>query len=215
MTGGILLAHLWRVSSERAPVVVEVGAMSHPSTIGAVTLAGFVAFGAAPSWAERDASAAGTSAQAFMEAAASQGQMEVELGQLAQTRSARSDVKELAGRIVKDHTNTNDELHALAKTKNMQLSTSLDSKERTRYDRLAQLSGEAFDRAYLRKILSDHEHDVTEFRRASQSSEDADVRAFAARTLVTLENHLDHARRVASGKAPSSAASEEPRGDSR
>jgi len=46
-------------------------------------------------------------------------------------------------------------------------------------------------------LLSDHEKDVAEFEMESKSGTDAEVKAFAARTLPTLKIHLRLARAIA------------------
>ena len=42
--------------------------------------------------------------------------------------------------------------------------------------------------------LKDHKKDVTEFRKASQNAKDSDVKAWAAKTLPTIEEHLEMAQ---------------------
>jgi putative membrane protein len=39
-------------------------------------------------------------------------------------------------------------------------------------------------------MLKDHQKDVSEFRKQSQSGKDAEIKAWAAKTLPTLETHL-------------------------
>jgi putative membrane protein len=46
-------------------------------------------------------------------------------------------------------------------------------------------------------MVKDHEEDVAAFRRASRVARDPGVRAFAAKTLPTLEMHLQMARDTA------------------
>jgi putative membrane protein len=46
-------------------------------------------------------------------------------------------------------------------------------------------------------MLEDHKKDVAEFRKESQSASDPDVKEFAAKTLPTLEKHLDRINEVA------------------
>jgi putative membrane protein len=43
-------------------------------------------------------------------------------------------------------------------------------------------------------MVKDHTKDVNEFRRESQSAKNPDVKAFAAQTLPTLEDHLSMAK---------------------
>jgi len=128
--------------------------------------------------------------QTFVIGAAKGGLAEVELGKLAQEKAASTEVKNFGKRMVDDHSKANDELQSLAKNKNITLPADLDPKDKALRDRLSKLSGAAFDRAYMNAMLSDHRKDVSEFKRESAAGKDPDVKAFAAKTLPTLEEHL-------------------------
>lgn len=121
---------------------------------------------------------------------------EVELGRLATERASNDRVKQFGQRMVTDHGKANDELKALAQTKNITLPSDLDERHKATRDRLAKLSGDAFDRAYMREMVMDHRKDVTEFRRESQSGKDPDIKAWAAKMLPTLEDHLKQAQDI-------------------
>jgi putative membrane protein len=43
-------------------------------------------------------------------------------------------------------------------------------------------------------MLDDHQKDVADFEKAAKSAKDADVKDFAARTLPTLQSHLQLAQ---------------------
>jgi putative membrane protein len=45
----------------------------------------------------------------------------------------------------------------------------------------------------MHEMVEDHRHDVREFRKHANSRKDNDAKAFAARTLPTLQNHLETA----------------------
>jgi len=122
--------------------------------------------------------------------AARGGMGEVELGQLASQKAQSDQVKQFAQRMVQDHGKANDELKSLAQQKNITLPTELDAKHKATHDRLSKLSGAQFDRAYMQDMLQDHRKDVNDFRKESQSGKDSDVKAWAAKTLPTLEEHL-------------------------
>jgi putative membrane protein len=47
-----------------------------------------------------------------------------------------------------------------------------------------------FDKAYREDVVSDHEKDVKEFEKASKGAKDADIKAWASKTLPTLQEHL-------------------------
>jgi len=126
----------------------------------------------------------------FVTKAAIGGMAEVKLGTLATEKAANADVKSFGQQMVDDHGKANDELKQLASTKGITLPTDIDAKEQAKYDRLSKLSGAEFDRAYMREMVSDHRTDVAEFRHESEHGSDPDVKAWAAKTLPTLEHHL-------------------------
>jgi putative membrane protein len=135
-----------------------------------------------------------TADAAFAMAAAEGGLAEVELGRLAKEHASSADVKKFADRMVEDHGKANDELAGILKPKGITAPTALKGKEKSNYDRLAKLNGAAFDRAYMADMVKDHEKDVKEFERESTSGKDPDLKAFADRTLPTLQDHLKMAR---------------------
>ena len=66
---------------------------------------------------------------------------------------------------------------------------------------LEKLSGAAFDDAYSQHMLKDHQKDVAMFKKQSTSGSDADTKAWAAKTLPTLEEHLAQAKTLADKNA--------------
>jgi len=131
--------------------------------------------------------------------AARGGLAEVELGQLASEKASSDQVKQFGQKMVTDHGKANDELKSLAQSKNITLPTDTDAKHKATRDRLSKLSGAAFDRAYMQDMLSDHRKDVSDFRKESQSGKDPEVKAWAAKTLPTLEEHLQLAQSASRG----------------
>ena len=132
----------------------------------------------------------------FLADAAMGAMAEVELGKLAQQKAASNLVKQFGGRMVTDHGQANDELKQIAESKGVTLPSEPDLSKRKEFDKLASLSGAAFDREYMAHMLEDHRKDVAEFRQASESAKDGEVRAFASKTLPTLEDHLKQAQSV-------------------
>jgi putative membrane protein len=134
--------------------------------------------------------------RAFVLEAAHGGMAEVELGRLAADKASNADVKQFGQRMVDDHGKANDELKALASQKNVTLPTELDAKHKATVARLSKLSGEAFDRAYMTDMVADHNKDVATFTRQSKMAKDADLKAWAAKTLPTLQEHQKMAREI-------------------
>jgi putative membrane protein len=148
----------------------------------------------------------GAADQAFAKEAAIGGMAEVELGNLAKQNAASADVKQFGDRMVTDHGKANDELKQWASQKNVTLATELDAKHKATRDRLSKLNGEAFDKAYMHEMVLDHQKDVAAFRKESTSGKDADLKAWAGKTLPTLEDHLKMAQDTASKVGAAGAA---------
>ena len=53
-----------------------------------------------------------------------------------------------------------------------------------------------FDRAYMKDMVKDHKHDVSEFKKEAKKAKDPDVQKFAQSTLPTLEEHLAMAQKT-------------------
>lgn len=132
----------------------------------------------------------------FMTEAAIGGMAEVELGKLASTKAQNADVKKFAQMMVADHGKANTELKALATKKGVTLPTELDAKHKSTMTELQGLSGAAFDKAYIAGQLADHEKTVKMFQAQAQNATDPDVKAFAAKTLPTLQEHLEMVRNL-------------------
>lgn len=137
-----------------------------------------------------------TSDQHFMKEAAQGGMAEEELGQLAAEKASSPDVKDFAQRMVKDHSQANEQLKQLASQKGVTLPTSLSAKDQATKDKLSKLSGEAFDQAYMSDMRKDHKTDIAAFQKESASGKDPDVKQFASQTLPTLKDHLKQAESV-------------------
>ncbi len=141
----------------------------------------------------------------FIQDAANGGADEVALGQVAAERAMAPEVRELGEHMVADHTEANQEIARLVAQKGITLvdpanaagtaeAPRLDSDGQRAVKKLTELSGAAFDREYVKMMVSDHEKVVKEFEDASRNAQDADVKAFAAKTLPILDKHLRMAR---------------------
>jgi len=139
----------------------------------------------------------GSADRKFATEAAQGGQTEVALGKLAVSKASNPDVKEFGQRMVDDHSKANDELKSLAMSKSFALPSGIGSKNSAVVAKLSKLSGTAFDRAYMKDMVEDHVHDVAAFAKESKSAKDPDLKAWAGRTLPTLEDHLKMARAAA------------------
>jgi len=142
---------------------------------------------------------------AFMNDAGPGSMAEVELGRLAVKQAASSDVKQFAQKMIEDHSKAVDELKQLAGRKKVNLPPDVTPKHKEVMEKLSKLQRADFDREYVKEMVAAHEKDVAAFTGVSQNATDADVKAFAAKTLPTLQMHLQMIRDMA-GKMGISAA---------
>ncbi|HUB68085.1 MAG TPA: DUF4142 domain-containing protein [Candidatus Methylacidiphilales bacterium] len=160
--------------------------------------------GSAEKSATKDDSNKKSSPQAFSDEhflikAQEGGLTEVHLGQIAQQNGSSDQVKQFGARMVADHSKANDALKNLAQQKGVNLPEKLDASHQAMVNRLSKLSGSAFDRAYIRAMVKDHQEDAAEFKEASASTQDPDVKAFASKTLSLINDHLADAKNIQSG----------------
>ena len=140
----------------------------------------------------------------FVQEAASGGMAEVKLGQLAQQKGTSDAVKSFGSRMVSDHSKAGDELKTAASQSNISMPDKMNAKDEATYNRLSKMSGAAFDREYARNMVTDHTHDIAEFRKEAIDGKDDSIKNFASQTLPTLQEHLKLARSME--KAVSSSA---------
>lgn len=116
--------------------------------------------------------------------------LEIELGKIAQQRATNAQVKQFAARMVQDHTKANEELKKVADAKGAASPSSVDRKYRKDIDDLKSVPAARFDQAYMDYMVKDHREDIKDFDKEAKSGKDADVKAFAAKSLATLQEHL-------------------------
>lgn len=126
--------------------------------------------------------------------AAQGGLAEVKLGQLALEKASSPDVKSFAQKMVDDHSKANDQLKEAAGKDRMTLPNTMDAKDQSLYNELRDLSGPAFDKAYMKAMVKDHEEDIKEFHKEANKGANADIKSFASTTLPTLQEHLELAK---------------------
>ncbi len=135
--------------------------------------------------------------QTFVMKASAAGLAEVNAGLAAPRHTTNADVRKFAKHLVDDHTKANQQLNRIADRKRFRVAQAMDAKHRMALERMATLRGKDFDRAFARQMVKDHEEAISLFRAESKHGRDADLKAFASKTLPTLEEHLHMAEKLA------------------
>jgi putative membrane protein len=142
----------------------------------------------------------------FAKEAAQGGMAEVKLGQLAQDKGLSYSVKNFGKRMVDDHSKAGDKLKDIASQENITLPADIAAKDQATYDRLSKLNGAAFDRAYAKNMVKDHEADIAAFQKETNGGKVDSLKSFASNMLPTLQDHLKEAKAMMKTVAGSSAA---------
>jgi putative membrane protein len=124
----------------------------------------------------------------FVKEAAIGGMAEVELSKLAQ-KSENADIKRFADRMIQDHTKANEQLTAVTTQLGVDVPKTLDSEHQRMREKLQTLHSKAFDDQYMGDMVEDHNKAVKLFQQEEHSGQRPELKQFAQKTLLTLEEH--------------------------
>lgn len=133
----------------------------------------------------------------FVEDASAKGVAEVEAGKLAQEKGTSADVKTFADMMVKDHSEANTKLKALADSKKLEVSNNQMLLDKAKSMILELRSAKSFDQAYANNQVKAHEATIKLFEEEVADGKDAELKAFATQTLPKLKHHLTEAQALA------------------
>ena len=127
----------------------------------------------------------------FVLEAASSDMFEIESSKLAVER-ANEKTKPFAQQMLTDHQKTADELKALVTSGKAKatIPTAMSSAHQGMLDDLKKLQGEEFTKQYHSDQEDVHEDAVDLFKRYGDEGENAELKAWAAKTRPALEHHL-------------------------
>ncbi len=144
---------------------------------------------------------------AFVQQAAAGGMAEIQSAQLALSTSQRSSVKQFAQRMITDHTQNDEQLSALLKSKGATVAAAATPEETAQLTRLQGEKGRAFDTSYLHDEVNDHAMMLQLMKNEAANGTDPDLKAFAAQTATVVQQHLTMAERISGYRPRRTAAS--------
>jgi putative membrane protein len=130
----------------------------------------------------------------FVMKAAQASMAEIKMGQAALQNASSADVKSFAQRMIDDHIKANTELLAMAQQKGITVPPMLTSKDMSAMEKMSKRTGADFDRDYMMNQVKAHEAASALFTKESASGADPDFKAFAAKYLPAINEHLEMAR---------------------
>src|SRR3954465_4583293 len=124
---------------------------------------------------------------------------EVQLGQLSQQKGGSDGVRNFGQQLVTDHTSANQRATAVAGQTGVTPPGEPNKQQKAVYDRMSKLSGDAFDRQFVKHMVDDHKKDVAEYQEAKRQNDPA--AGYAGETVPTLQQHLQTAQSLAKDSA--------------
>lgn len=172
--------------------------MTHPHSRALVLAAAVSLFFGVTTLAQTPStvSSSATPDATFVKQASAAGLAEVSLGKLGAEKGTSEDIKTFGQTMVDDHTKAGDELKTIAAGKSIPASTAPMPADAEAAAMIGKKDGAAFDAAFRTKMVADHEKVIKLFTTESTSGKDADLKAFATKTLPTLRHHLEMARHL-------------------
>jgi putative membrane protein len=136
--------------------------------------------------------------QEFVSKALQGGDIEVQLGQLAQQKSQSQDVKQFGQKMVQDHSQMGDKwFKPLAKQLGVSEPKGPSKKDKKLIAKLEGLSGNDFDTEYIKAMVKDHQDDLKDFQSETQMAQDPNVKQVAQQGQNVISQHLQMIEQVA------------------
>jgi putative membrane protein len=133
--------------------------------------------------------------QTFLQDAVQGNLAEVQMGHLAQQKGQSDAVKSYGEMLVTDHSANNEKATTLAEQNGLTAPTQPSAKQKAVYDKLAGLSGAAFDREFAKMMVMDHKENIAKFKREAAKKGDP-LAQYASDTLPVLQKHLEAAEKL-------------------
>jgi len=132
---------------------------------------------------------------------------EIDAGNLAVQKASNEEVKKFGQKMVDDHTMLLNDLTKLADELHIKAPQAASSKDKAMAAKLSAMSGDAFDRAYVKDMVKDHEKDVAEVKKEANSAAIPEVKDAATKALPVIQGHLEMIQGIQKNMAAGGSAS--------
>ena len=115
---------------------------------------------------------------------------DVKFGQLGAEKGSSDDVKAFGSKMVTDHTQLSSDLKPIADQMGIRLPKEMNKDDKASYDKLASLSGDEFDKAFILAMLEDHRKGWRAFREESMGTNDPVLKAEVDKGELVIRDHM-------------------------
>lgn len=115
----------------------------------------------------------------------------IELSKLAEEKAVRKDVKEIAGKIKKEHEMILVELKAVAEKEGISVASGPSDKAEDKVEDLKEKDADKFDKKYVNKMIDKHKKAIDDLEDALNNDKIHGIeKEWANKTLPGLKDHL-------------------------
>ena len=129
----------------------------------------------------------------FMTAISYANHNEMETGKIALTNAGRDSVKIFGQTMIKEHSGAQSGVDSMAKQLKISIPQTADTAHLAIVKKLLSLSGHAFDSAYMRLQLDDHQNTIYLLEDELKNGSNQQVKDFAAALLPEVRTHYNMA----------------------
>jgi putative membrane protein len=141
---------------------------------------------------ENQGLASGEASQAdkmFVSRAMQSDMVEVQLGQLTLEKTKNEQVKQLAQKMIDDHTQLGNEVKGFAKQLGVEPPKQLSKKDKATLAKLQELSGPEYDQAYVKETEKNHKKFLSELQMEGVTGQDEAVKNAASQISQVITQH--------------------------
>ena len=136
----------------------------------------------------------------FMMTAAHSDQNEIQQSKMALAKGVTGMAKDMANKMITDHTKSTADLKQIAAKKGVTLPTDMDADHKAMAPAMEKLSGQAFEQQYIKQMVADHQKTANTMAAHQTMTKDPALQGFITKTLPVVESHLQMAQNDANMK---------------
>ena len=144
-----------------------------------------------------DASGTASQDKIFLMNAAEGGMTEIQMSQIALKKTKNDDLKTYAQKMIDDHTKLMSDMKPFADQMGVTPPAKLKPEHQQEAMRLKSMSGDKFDKEYIKAMVADHHKDLAEFTAEENSTGNAELKSTVAQGKQVVQQHTDMIDQIA------------------
>ena len=127
--------------------------------------------------------------KSFLKKATEDNLAEIKTAELTVKTTKNPEVKAFAEKMITDHRTLLAGIKPVAAKANVDLPTSPSLSEDATYAKLKVLSGDTYDKSYVKSMVSDHHEDLDKMKQENQATNNPDIKKLTAKASTVIAGH--------------------------